>query len=71
MVALPLDHGFWTERASRRVPEAIAAYKAANPGAKKFEFWVTGTVSKLAKDELAKLGVQVVERVDKKVEYVY
>jgi len=32
---------------------------------------VTGTVSKLAKDELGKLGVKVVERVDKGVEYVY
>jgi hypothetical protein len=71
MVPLPVDQGFWTERASRRVPDAMTAYKSSNPGAKKIEFWVTGTVSKLAKDELAKLGVQVVERVDKKIEYVY
>jgi hypothetical protein len=71
MVPLPLDQGFWTERASRRVPDAITAYKAGNPGAKKFEFWVTGTVSKLAREELAKLGVQVVEKVDKRIEYVF
>jgi hypothetical protein len=71
LIPLPLDHGIWTERAGQRVPMAIAAYKAANPGTKKFEAWVTGTVSKLAKEEMAKLGVQVVEKVDKRVEYIY
>ncbi|NTV44063.1 MAG: hypothetical protein HGA63_12260, partial [Syntrophobacteraceae bacterium] len=45
-VPLPLDHGFWTERASQRVPSAMAAYKEKNPAAKNYEFWVTGTVSK-------------------------
>lgn len=71
MVPLPLDQGFWTERASQRVPNALDAYKGNNPLAKNFEFWVTGTVSKLAKDELAKLGVKVVESVDKRIEYIY
>ncbi len=71
LVPLPLDHGFWTERASQRVPDAITAYRAANPNARKFEFWVTGTVSKLAQDELAKLGAKVVERSDKQIDYVY
>jgi len=71
LVPLPLDQGFWTERASQRVPDGITAYKAQSPNAKKFEFWVTGTVSKLAKDELARLGAGVVERCDKQIEYVY
>ncbi len=71
LVPLPLDQGFYTERASQRVPDAITAYRAQNPGAKRFEFWVTGTVSKLAKDELSKHGVSVVERCDKQIEYVY
>lgn len=71
LVPLPLDRGLWTERASQRVPDAIAAYKAVSPNSKKFEFWVTGTVSKLAKDELAKQGVKVVEHSDRQIEFVY
>ena len=71
LIPLPLDHGIWTERASQRVPMAMSAYKAANPNSKKYEAWVTGTVSKLAKEEMAKLGIQVVEKVDKRVEYLY
>jgi hypothetical protein len=71
LIPLPLDHGIYTERASQRVPMAMGAYKAANPGSKKFEAWVTGTVSKLAKEEMAKLGIQVIEKVDKRVEYLY
>jgi hypothetical protein len=66
-----LDRGFWTERASLRVPEAMTAYKASSPSSKKFEFWATGTVSKLAKDELAKLSVKVVEHSDRQIEFVY
>lgn len=71
LVPLPLDRGFWTERASRRVPAAIAAYKAASPGSRSFEIWVTGTVSKLAKNEMAKLGAKVVEHSDKQIEFIY
>jgi len=71
LIPLPLDHGIWTERASQRVPAAFSAYKAANPGVKKFEVWVTGTVSKMTKAELAKLGAQVSEKVDKRIEFVF
>jgi hypothetical protein len=71
LIPLPLDHGIWTEKASQRVPMATASCKAANPKVKKYEAWVTGTVSKRAKEEMAKLGIQVVERVDKKIEFVY
>lgn len=71
LIPLPLDHGIWTERAAQRVPMAVAAHNAANPESKKYEAWVTGTVSKLAREEMAKLGVQVIEKVDKRIEYVY
>jgi hypothetical protein len=50
---------------------AMTAYQAANPDSKKYEAWVTGTVSKLAKEEMAKLGVQVVEKVDQRIEFIY
>jgi hypothetical protein len=71
LIPLPLDHGLWTERAGQRVPMAMDAHKAANPGSKKYEAWVTGTVSKLAKEGMGKLGVQVVEKVNNRVEYLY
>ncbi|MHC1730294.1 MAG: hypothetical protein AB9866_30565 [Syntrophobacteraceae bacterium] len=71
MVPLPLDHAIWTERAGERVPAAIAAYKSTNPKQKKFEFWVTGTVSKLAKQELSKNGIDAVEKVGSRLEYTY
>ena len=71
LIPLPLDHGIWTEKASQRVPMATASYKAANPKVKKYEAWVTGTVSKRAKEEMTKLGIQVIERVAKKIEFVY
>jgi hypothetical protein len=71
LIPLPLDYGIWTERASQRVPMAVSAFKAANPDVKKYDVWVTGTVSKLAKEGMGKLGLQVVEKVDKQVGYVY
>ncbi|MGA2404376.1 MAG: hypothetical protein ABSG91_22185, partial [Syntrophobacteraceae bacterium] len=71
LVPFPLDHGVWTERASQRIPDAFGKYKASNPGVKKYEVWVTGTVSKRAADEMKKLGVQVVENVDKRIEFAY
>ena len=71
LIPLPLDHGIWTERANQRVPMAVSAYKAANPGSKKFEAWVTGTMSKLAKEGMSKLGIQVVEKVVQRVDYIY
>jgi hypothetical protein len=70
-IPLPLDAAIWTERASQRVPEAFTAYKAANPGVKEFDVWVTGTVSRMAKDEMTKLGAQVSEKVDKRIDFVF
>ncbi len=71
LIPLPLDGAIWTERASQRVPAAFSAYKAANPGVKKFDVWVTGSASKMAKEELAKLGGQVSEKVDKRIDFVF
>lgn len=71
LIPLPLDHGIWTERAAQRLPEAMSAYKAAHPDSRKFEAWVTGTVSKGAKEEMGKLAIQVVENVDKRIAFLY
>ena len=71
LIPFPLDHGVWTRKAAERIPPVFAEYKAANPGSKKFDVWVTGTVSKLAHDEMLKLGAQVTEKVDRRIEFVY
>ncbi|MHC1741537.1 MAG: hypothetical protein AB9873_00735 [Syntrophobacteraceae bacterium] len=71
LIPLPLDRAIWTERASERVPAAMSAYKAANPGSKKFDVWITGVASKMVKDEMAKHGGQVVENVDNRIAFVF
>jgi hypothetical protein len=72
LMQLLLDHGIWTELAGgQRVPITVSAFKAANADGPNFEAWVTATVSKLAEEEMGKLGVKVVERVDELVGYVY
>ncbi|HOV85653.1 MAG TPA: hypothetical protein PLM79_04775 [Syntrophobacteraceae bacterium] len=71
LISFPLDHGVWTERAAQRVPGVISAYKSAHPRSKNLEVWVTGTLSPMAKKELNKLGVRVVEKVSGQIEFVY
>ena len=71
LIPFPLDHGLWTQRAAERIPPVIAEFKAANRDCKKFDAWVTGTVSKLAHDEMLKLGVQVTEKADRRIEFLY
>jgi hypothetical protein len=71
LIPLPLDAAIWTERASQRVPMAVASYKAANPSVKKFDVWITGTASKMVKDEMGKLGGLVSEKVDKRIDFVF
>lgn len=66
-IPLPLDCAMWTEKSSQRVPAAVNAYKAMNPGTKKMECWVTGTVSKMAKEEGSKIGLKAVEKVENRI----
>lgn len=73
IIPYPLDRAFWTERAAWVMPNALNSYKKAI-GAKSLstvELWVTGTATPLAKREAAKLGVKIVEDVDKKIEFLY
>jgi hypothetical protein len=69
LLALPLDHLLWTPAADRRSQELKASYKA--PGfTGQFDVWLTGTVSPLARQQLAKRGMTVTEEVYKRVEIV-
>jgi len=71
IVPLPLDYAMWTESASQRVPDAMKSYKAVNPNSKRYEFWLTGTASKMAKEESVKLGIQIVENIGNRIEFTY
>jgi hypothetical protein len=71
VIPFPLDYGVYTERASKLFPDVLARYQAASPAkVKKYEFWVTGTLTPLARQQLGKLGVQTVENVSKRIQFV-
>src|SRR6266705_2388858 len=56
LVTLPLDHLLWTPSVDRRSQELQAGYKA--PGfSGQFDVWLTGTVSPLARQQLAARGM--------------
>ena len=71
MIALPLDYLIWTDIASKLVFAAIAQHKAMDPGLKMCDIWLTGTASKMARDEAAKTGVKIVEKVGNQIEFTY
>ena len=66
-VALPLDHLLWTPAADRRSQELQAGYKGSGFNGR-FDVWLTGTASALARQQLTKRGMTVTEEVYKRVE---
>ncbi len=63
LIPFPLDHGVWTERASQITNYLVTNYRS--PGFRGgFDLWVTGTVSPLAHQELARIGITVTANVD-------
>jgi hypothetical protein len=72
VIPFPLDHGVWSERGEWVVKSAIGGYQKAmgtsTPG--NLELWVTGTVTPLAKQQFAQLGMKVFEDIDQKIEFM-
>jgi hypothetical protein len=66
----PLDYGVWTPNAEAVLKDVKAKCKQAGLQGK-LELWVTGTVSPKAKEQLATLGMGLVDRVDKRFEFQY
>lgn len=67
LISFPLDHGVWSSRADR----VLSAMKENYTDPKfngRFELWVTGTVSPLARRQLAALGITVTENVYQRIE---
>lgn len=69
LVALPLDALLWTEGADKRSQEVKANYRAAGFNGK-FDLWLTGTASSLAKQRLGERGMTVTEEVGTRVEII-
>jgi hypothetical protein len=67
LIPFPLDYGVWTVRAERVVKNTLAGYKRDRRSPARFEFWVTGTVSPLARRQLEAQGIKVVEHVDRRI----
>jgi len=67
LIPFPLDYGVWSVRADRVVKNTLAGHKTGSRGPAKFELWVTGTVSPLARQQLQAQGITGVERVDRRV----
>ncbi|MBW1749102.1 MAG: hypothetical protein JRJ37_00075 [Deltaproteobacteria bacterium] len=70
LIPLPLDHGVWTERADKIMKNFVASYKPSRR-VKKLELWVTGTLSPLARENIQSLGIEILEKVDERIEYMY
>lgn len=66
LIAMPMDHGRWTERSAPVARRIVTAHPKHHP-VKRIDLWVTGTVSPRAKAEFGKLGIQVAERVNERI----
>ncbi len=69
LVPLPLDQLIWTQAADRRSQEVKSGYRATGFNGK-FDLWLIGTASPLARQRLAERGMTVVEEVGKRVEII-
>jgi hypothetical protein len=68
-VPFPLDRGVWTARA-KGIFENIKANRRAAGFKEIIDLWVTGTVSPLARQQLAARNVTVTENVDERIGFL-
>lgn len=69
LIPLPIDYGVWTEKAEKILANMITTYKSPE-GKARFELWLTGTASPIAKKSVETLGIGLTENADKKLEFV-
>jgi hypothetical protein len=67
LIPFPLDYGVWTVRAEGVVKKTLASCKRSGRTPGRFEFWVTGTVSPLARRQLEAQGIKVVANVNRRI----
>jgi hypothetical protein len=66
-IPFPADYGLWTERMDHTLSPLVKESRSSDPKAK-FELWVTGTLSPLAREELKRLGILIIENVNQKID---
>ncbi len=67
LIPFPLDYGVWTGRAERVVKNTLSGGKTPGRSTARYELWVTGEVSPLARRNLEAQGIKVVEHVDRHI----
>jgi hypothetical protein len=70
LVPFPLDRGVWTARA-QKILEGIKASREAAGFKGTIDIWITGTVSAMARQQLANRGFSVAENVDDRIGFLY
>jgi hypothetical protein len=70
LIPFPLDYGIWTEKDEKLVTNIINTNKNELGPDVKFDLWVTGTVSPLARKNLEERGVKVAEKVYERTDFV-
>ncbi len=69
VIPFPLDHGVWSQRADTLLNQVRATYSA--PGFNgKYEIWVTGDVTPLARQQLRARGMEIVENIDARFRFI-
>ncbi len=63
LIPFALDHGVWSARAEQVIGHLKKSYEGQGFSGR-YDFWVTGTVSPLARKQLGRLGFTVTENVD-------
>lgn len=63
LIPFALDHGVWSARAEQVIGHMKRSYEGQGFSGR-YDFWVTGTVSPLARKQLGHLGFTVTENVD-------
>lgn len=69
LVPFPLDHGVWSEKASRIIGN-VKQYYQSRGFRGEFDMWLTGTVSPLALSNLERLGFKVTENIDERIGFI-
>lgn len=69
LIPFPVDHAVWTEHTDRLFGSVVESYKESESDGE-FELWVTGTITPMTREQLRSLGVEAIENVDERIEFM-
>ena len=70
LIPFPLDYWIWTEKSEQLITNLVDTNKKELGSDVKFDLWVTGRVSPLARKNLEKLEIKVAEKVYERIEFI-